>query len=141
MINKPSQGVESTRQLHQAVAEEEQKIEAQKRSELSADLLAGSDVLDIERLVLMGDPTVRDGSVQKAADHHKLASSEPDQNLELIALYVEAIASAKLDAAVGMPRSSVEADEIVVGRKVGERQHAALGDRDVQTVGIHPANR
>lgn len=34
MINKPSQGVESTRQLHQAVAEEEQKIEAQKRSEL-----------------------------------------------------------------------------------------------------------
>jgi hypothetical protein len=34
MINKPSQGVESTRQLHQAVAEEEQQIETQKRSEL-----------------------------------------------------------------------------------------------------------
>jgi len=34
MINKPSQGVESTRQLHQAIAEEEQKIAAQKRSEV-----------------------------------------------------------------------------------------------------------
>ena len=42
MINKPSQGVESTRQLHQAVAEEEQKIAAQKRSELKKS----SDRLD-----------------------------------------------------------------------------------------------
>jgi hypothetical protein len=101
-------------------------------------LLTRLDVPQVQRLIAVSKPPIVQLAGQVPADDQELAATEPNQNVQLVALDEGAVGRRKDDGSVRVPRRSLEPDKgIVVLGQVIERKGGTRHIR-IQAVSVEP---